>query len=109
MGVSKRTLRGNRFYATNTGRHPRLRHDLEETNVAGALHMRTTTQLGRKVAHAEHPHFVAVFLTKQGHRAGLDRIVVLHDFGLHRVIGADCAIDQRIDGVNLLVGHRLRM
>jgi hypothetical protein len=42
--------------------------DLEKADVAGARDVRAAAQLARR-ADVEHPHFIAVFLAEEHHRA----------------------------------------
>ena len=69
--------------------------------------MSAAAQLGREIAHAEHAHLVAVLLAEERHRAGLDRLVVLHDARAHVVVPADLAVDERLHLADLALGHRL--
>ena len=98
----QRAVGGHRLDPADAGRDRRLRHDLEEADVAGAPHMRAAAQLGGEIAHADDAHFVAVFLAEQRHRTGLDRLVVLHQPRLDRDVAADLLVDQPLDLADLL-------
>src|SRR5256885_11167697 len=42
-----------------------LAHDLEEPDVAGALHVSAAAQLHRELTQAQYPHVLVVFLAKE--------------------------------------------
>ena len=46
--------------------------DLEQADVAGALHVRAAAQLRREIPDAQHAHVVVVFLAEQRHGAAGD-------------------------------------
>ena len=69
--------------------------------------MRAATQLGRELAHAYDPHFLAILLAEQRHGAGLDGVVMLHHPRRDRVVGAHLCIDQRLHLGDLRHTHRL--
>jgi len=82
---------------------------LEETDVAGAAHMRAATEFSREIAHLHHADFIAVLLAKERHRAGLDRIVVTHIGNGHRLVVHDNVVDERFDLGDFFACDRFRM
>ena len=91
--------------ATNTCRDAGFKQDLEGADVAGAGDMGAAAQFAR-AADVEHPHFVAVFLAEQHHRAGLLRGLDRHHPCLGGSIGEDLGVDARFDLADLCRGHR---
>ena len=85
----------------------RLRHDLEEADVAGAPDVRPAAQLGGELAHPDDAHLVAVLLAEQRHGPRLDGLVVLHQARFHRDVAADLLVDQPLDLADLLGGEGL--
>ncbi|GBF31521.1 hypothetical protein MnTg04_01482 [bacterium MnTg04] len=71
--------------------------------------MGSATQLGGKIAHAHDPHPVAVFLAKQGHGAGADRIVIAHGPALRLSVFPDFEVDPALDLHQLLRTERLKV
>ena len=59
--------------------------------------MRAAAKLHREITDAQHAHILLVLLTEQRHRAGGDRLLVLHDFGLRRLVAPDLRVHQPLD------------
>ena len=97
---------GDGFYAAHAGGDAAFRHDLEQADVAGALHMGAAAQFGGEVAHGQHAHFIAVFFAEQHHRAGFLRGFHAHHFGLDRQIVADHAVDHALQLGDLFCADR---
>ena len=73
-----------------------------KADIAGPPDMGAAAQFGRIIVagfarsgrpHRHDAHLVAVFLTEQGERAGLDSGFRRHQPGQHRAVGADTAVD----------------
>ncbi len=71
--------------------------------------MRTATQLDGKITEPQHPHPLAVFLAENGCRAGLDRLVEIHDLDVRIRVRPDFGIYQPLDFGQLLFGHGFRV
>ena len=96
---------GNGLYPAHACGHATFGHDLEQPNVARALHMRAAAQLAAG-ADVQHAHRVAVLLTKQHHRArGLGRFNV-HHAGIGGGVSQDFLVHQCLDLADLLGGDR---
>src|SRR5256885_14923844 len=74
-----------------------LAHDLEEPDVAGALHVSAAAQLHRELTQAQYPHVLVVFLAKERDGAPSHRAFVVHDTRLRRDVGADLRIHEPFD------------
>src|SRR3546814_16835964 len=59
--------------------------------------------------HAEHAHFIAIFLTEQRQRARRDGVVGRHQTRRYRLVAADLRVHIRLDLRDLLGGQRLRV
>jgi hypothetical protein len=85
--------------------HAAFGHDLEQTDVAGALHVGAATEfLGR--ADAQDAHGLAVLLTEQHHGARLLGVVQCHHLGLGFGVEQDFGVDQLFHFADLLGGQR---
>ena len=71
--------------------------------------MGAATQLGGKIAHAHDPHLVAVFLAKQGHGAGADRIVIAHGRRPGCAVFPDFEVDHALDLDQLFCSDRFEV
>src|SRR5262249_56051579 len=82
-----RALTRRGFQASHAGRHSALAAQLDEAYVAGASDVRPAAQLGGEVAHADHPHPVAVLVTEERERTRTDGLVVPHLLPPHLAVG----------------------
>jgi hypothetical protein len=51
-------------------------------------------KFGGELAHPHHADLVAVLLAEEGHGAGLDGVLMLHEPGLNPVVAADFGVYQ---------------
>src|SRR5204863_321476 len=79
IDVVERCLPGERLDAAHAGSDPALAHDLEEPDVAGALHVSAAAQLHRELTQAQYPHVLVVFLAKERDGAPGHRALIVHD------------------------------
>ncbi len=78
LQVGQRVRAGDGFDAAHASGHAAFGHDLEQADVARALHVGAAAQLAAG-ANVQHAHGFAVLLAKQHHRAGgLGRFDVHH-------------------------------
>jgi hypothetical protein len=71
---------------------PDFADDLEQADVAGALHVGAAAEFGGEVPDAEHAHVVAVLLAEQGHGAGFHGFVVAHHAGTASALARICSL-----------------
>src|SRR5262249_61996759 len=88
--------------ASPAGRPPAPAAQLDEAYVAGASDVRPAAQLGGEVAHADHPHPVAVLVAEERERTRTDGVVVAHLLARHLGVGANPGVDVVLDGVQLV-------
>ena len=104
-----------RFETANAGRHRCFRHDGDEADIAGAVHMRAAAKLDRErlvavgLAHGHDAHLVAVFLAEQRARAGFDGLLDAHELGDDRLVLQKDPVGDILDARELLVADGLRM
>ena len=85
--------------------HRALVDDLEHADIAGIGDMGAAAELDRigerlarqGAAHRQHPHLVAVFLAEHGDGAAGDRVLLAHQLGFDRGVGADAVVDRGLD------------
>ena len=105
LQIRQRVVAGDRLDAAHARGHAALGDNLEQPDVAGALHMRTAAQLAA-AADVEHAHFVAILLAEQHHRAGFLRLVYGHHASLRGSVREDLGVHDRLDLRDLLGRHR---
>ena len=94
---------------THTGCNTGLGQDLELTDLQGVLHMGTTAELGREIAHANDTHLCTVLLAEERHRTGLLRLLEGHDIGTNFETLLDLLIHHVLDLLKLFSRHRLEV
>ena len=107
--VSQRPSPGQRLDAANSRSHAAFADDLEQADVAGARNMRAAAQFGRKVAHLQYAHVIAVLLAEQRHRTELDRFVVAHLADFRLDVAAHFGVDQILDLAQFVRRDRLEV
>jgi hypothetical protein len=98
---AKRRFTGQRLDAANPGRDPGFGYDLEQSDIARPVHVGAATQFGREIAKPHHAHLLVVFLSKQCHGTGRERIVYRHRADIGLCVGPDLLVYQRLDLVQL--------
>ena len=93
----KRRGAGHRLHPPHASGYAGLRPELEQADVAGPADVGAAAQFGREIAHAQHPHPVAVFLSEKGQRALFDRLAegrfpAAH-LGVRPHVGVDAVFD----------------
>ena len=78
-----------------------FRCDYKWADLTGTFDVGTAAKLHRDIAHLHHANAIAVFLAEQRHRPGVDRGLLVHDFGIHRVVRHDFVIDDGSDTAHL--------
>ena len=68
LQISQRVFSGDGFNAPHARCHAAFGHDLEQANIAGAAHVRTTAEFLART-NAQYAHLVAVLFAEQHHRA----------------------------------------
>ena len=96
LQVGQRVVAGDRLDAAHAGGDAALGDDLEQADVAGALHVRAAAQLAAR-ADVEDADLVAVLLAEQHHRAELLRLVDRHHARVGRVVLEDLGVDELLD------------
>ena len=81
---------------------------LNRADIADPPDVGAAAQFGGKIAHAQHPHPVAVFLAEQRHGASGHRFVRGHE-RVSPGVGANLGVDQALDRLQLFRGHRFKM
>ena len=105
LQVGQRVVAGDGLDAPDAGGHAAFGDDLEQADVAAALHMRAAAQLAAG-ADVEHAHLVAVLLAEQHHRAELLRLVERQHARLRGGVGQHLGVDQGLDLADLRIGDR---
>ena len=114
--VASRALPGQRLDAADAGGDGAFANDLEETDIAGAVHMGAAAELDGigmaafparlALAHGDDADLVAIFLAEQRQRALGDGLVGAHQMGLDHGILKDDVVGEVLDGAKLGLGHR---
>ena len=68
-GQGVRTRTGHSLDASNARSHAAFMRDLEDTDIAGTVHVRTAAQFDREITKAQYANLVAVFFTEERHCA----------------------------------------
>ena len=97
LDVIERRFAGECLDAAHAGCHAALAHDLEESDVAGAPHVRAAAELQRKVANLQNANVLVVLFPEQRHRACGHRAVIVHDVGLGGGVETDLRVHQALD------------
>ena len=105
LQIGQRVVAGHRLDPANACCHAALGNDLEQADVAAALHVGATAQL-LAAADGQHPHGLAVLFAEQHHRAALLRVFQRHHLRRGSGVDQDLGIDDRLDAADLGVGHR---
>ena len=105
LQVAERVDAGDGLDAPHARRHSRLGNDLEQADVAAALHMGAAAELAAG-ADVEHAHLVAVFLAEQHHRAELLRFFDRQHARDGGGVGKNLGVHQRLDLFDVLRRHR---
>ncbi len=93
------------FDTAHASGHAAFGHDLEQADIAGALHVGAAAELlGR--ADAQDTHGLAVLLTEQHHGARLLCVVHVHHLGLGFGVGQHLGVHQLFHFADLLGGQR---
>src|SRR5690606_27415733 len=103
----ERALPGHRLDAANAGRDAAFGDDLEETDIAGAAHVRAAAKLHREIAEAKHADLVGVFVAEERERTRRDRLVVRHHADVGVDVAPDLVVDHLLDARELVRLDRL--
>jgi hypothetical protein len=113
--VLPRRLPGQRLDAPDAGGDAGLADQRDQADLAGASDMRAAAKLHRiglarhaagHRAHGDDPHLLAVLLAEQRHRAGLHRLLAVHQVGDHRLVLQEDAVGEVFDRLKLVAVHR---
>jgi hypothetical protein len=85
----------------------RLFRDHKRSDVARRPHVRAAAELDAEPGHGDDPHLLAVLLSEEGHRAGLDRLLGGSLFSLHGPVQEHLLVDHVLDGAPVVLRQRL--
>ena len=105
LQIGQRIAAGDGFNAPHARGHAAFAGDLEQANVAGALHVRAAAQLAA-AADVKHAHRLAILLAKQHGRAGFLGRFDVHHAGLRGRIRQDFGVDAFFNLLDFRIGHR---
>src|SRR5581483_12046765 len=105
--VLQRTASGERFHAAHARRERAIADDLEQADVAGAIHVAAAAELARIVAGRNDAHHLPIFLAEHRDRAGPLRFGDRHHGLRHLEVLADARIHFILDLPQLLFAERL--
>ena len=125
--VFARAVGGERLDAAHAGGARRLRHDLDQADIAGARRVRTAAQLNRPGfvgslslpassgrtwagvtdTHGDDAHLVTVLLAEQRHGAALLGLLHAHQARFYRAVLEHERVGHCLDGPNFLGRHGL--
>ncbi len=95
---------GQGFDAAHAGADAALGRDGEKADFARGPDMGATAELFAKSRHFDGADVIAVFFTKQGHRAAGQGVVQVGDLGLHSGVVPELFVHQALDALHTRSG-----
>ena len=92
--INRKSFCRQGLYSSDSCCHTSLRKDLKCTDGPGVCHMCSSTELDRKISHADYPYDVSILFTEQRSRTGLFRFLDRHIFHLDIQMLPDLFIDD---------------
>ena len=83
--------------ASHAGGDGALGDEFEEADLLGIGNVGAATEFDRIGTDRQDPHGIAIFLSKQHHRAGFPGVLDRHQLGPGLQVHADLVVDQVLD------------